>query len=403
MLDQSGPVALPAICPAQDAYWQAGAIADYVAPLSPATPCGRAFDELVEDETRAAVPVIDDAGKVIGLVERHKLVLQFAKRFVRELYQKRPITAMMDRNPPIVDAWTPVESLSDHVVDARANDQLGDLVVTREGRYVGVASALSLLKRLRELSNRRLEEATAAKADAQRANKAKSELLANMSHELRTPLNAVIGFSEMMRDEILGPLGHDRYREYAADIHYSGTLLLDLINDILDLSKAEAGRLELVYEVVDLEECARTSARLMRERAARARVALDCRRLSPVPPLRADRRRLQQIFLNLLSNAIKFTPPGGSVVVFTTRAPDGGARLIVEDTGVGIADEDIPKVLEPFGQIAAITQQQREGTGLGLPIVLKLARAHGGDMSLHSSPGIGTTVIIDLPPHRLVA
>ncbi len=389
--------------PRPDAYWRAGALIEHVAPLSPDASCGHVFDELVDDETRVAVPVIDADGNVIGLVERHKMILQFAKRFMRELYEKRPITFLMDRNPPVVDAWTPVEALSDRVVSARANDQLGDLIVTRDGQYLGIASALSLMKRLRELSDHRLIEAAEARAEAERANRAKSELLANMSHELRTPLNAVIGFSEMMRDEMLGPLGHSRYRDYAADIHYSGALLLDLINDILDLSKAEAGRLELVDEAFDLDECARGSAKLMRERAARAGVALDHRRLAPLPPVIADRRRVQQILLNLLSNAIKFTPAGGSVVVFTTRSPQGGARLVVEDTGIGIAAEDIPRVLEPFGQAAAITHRHREGTGLGLPIVRKLAHAHGGDMALVSTPGLGTTVTVDLPCYRLSA
>ncbi|MBL8707236.1 MAG: histidine kinase, partial [Rhodospirillales bacterium] len=380
-----------------DAYWRAGALVAHVAPLSPEASCGRVFDELVDDETRVAVPVIDAGGYVLGLVERHKLVLQFAKRFMRELYAKRPITFLMDRNPPVVDAWTPVEALSDRVVSARANDQLGDLVVTRDGQYLGIASALSLLTRLRELSDHRLREADQAKAEAERANRAKSELLANMSHELRTPLNAVIGFSEMMRDEVLGPVGNPRYREYAADIHVSGGLLLDLINDILDLSKAEAGRLELVDEAFDLAECARGSAKLMRERAARAGVVLDHRPLAPLPPVIADRRRVQQILLNLLSNAIKFTPAGGSVVVFTTRSPSGGARLVVEDSGIGIAPEDIPLVLEPFGQAAQISHRHREGTGLGLPIVRKLAHAHGGEMALASTPGLGTTVTVDLP------
>jgi two-component system cell cycle sensor histidine kinase PleC len=403
MLGESEVGTTSAPTPEQDAYWRAGAIADFVEPFDPASPCGRVFDELADDETRVAVPVIGEDGRVLGLVERHKLILQFAKRFVRELFEKRPITFMMDKNPPVVDAWTPVERLSEHVADARANDQLGDLVVTRDGQYLGVASALSLLKRLHELSDRRLQEANQARAEAERANLAKSELLANMSHELRTPLNAIIGFSEVMRDELFGALGNPRYRDYASDINYSGGLLLDLINDILDLSKAEAGRLELLDEVVDLEECARASTRLMRERAARAKIALDHRTLARVPPMRADRRRLQQIVLNLLSNAIKFTPPGGSVVTFTTRAPNGGARLIVEDTGIGIAVDDIPRVLEPFGQASIVSQPQREGTGLGLPIVAKLARAHGGDMNIASTPGFGTTVTVDLPPQRLIA
>ncbi len=145
-----------------DAYWRAGALVEHVAPLSPEASCGRVFDELVDDETRVAVPVIDAQGRVVGLVERHKLILQFAKRFMRELYQKRPITFLMDRNPPVVDAWTPVDALSDRVISARANDQLGDLVVTRDDQYLGIASALSLLKRLRELSDARRREADQA-------------------------------------------------------------------------------------------------------------------------------------------------------------------------------------------------------------------------------------------------
>jgi len=238
----------------------------------------------------------------------------------------------------------------------------------------------------------------AAKDLAEKANRTKSEFLANMSHELRTPLNAIIGFSEMIETEVYGP-GLPRYRAYAADIHGAGRHLLSLINDILDLSKAEAGKLELHAEAVDLGELIGESVRLMSERAAKKglRLTLD---IGALPPLMIDRLRSKQILLNLLSNAIKFTPENGSISVTAGRDASGRVVVCVRDTGIGIAPDMIALAFEPFRQIDSTLARQSEGTGLGLSLVKKLIELHGGEVTLESTIDVGTTVFVSFPATR---
>jgi len=241
-------------------------------------------------------------------------------------------------------------------------------------------------------------EMAEAKAAAEKANRTKSEFLANMSHELRTPLNAIIGFSEMIKAEVYGP-GLPRYRNYATDIHGAGQHLLSLINDILDLSKAEAGKLELHVEPVDLADLIRESARLMSERAAqqKLRLTLD---VGTLPPLLIDRLRTKQILLNLLSNAIKFTPENGIVSVKADLDQARRVVICVRDTGIGIAPENIALAFEPFRQIDSTLARKFEGTGLGLPLVKELIELHDGEVTLESSLKVGTAVSIRFPAAR---
>jgi len=245
------------------------------------------------------------------------------------------------------------------------------------------------------------ERLKAAITAAQSANRAKSEFLANVSHELRTPLNAVIGFSEIMCGEMLGPL-HETYKDYARDINNSGKHLLDLINDVLDLSKAEAGRLDLADEMLDLEEVVEASLRFVRERAEQIGVHLDTRLPEDLPRLLADERKVKQILINLLTNSVKFTEPGGRVAVVAAMRPAGGLALAVSDTGIGIKAEDIPKALATFGQVDSSLSRKHEGTGLGLPLCKALIERHGGTLDIESEPGKGTTVTVVFPPERVV-
>ena len=241
-----------------------------------------------------------------------------------------------------------------------------------------------------------------AKDRAETASRAKSDFLANMSHELRTPLNAVIGFSEILRDELFGPLGDTRYCEYAADINDSGNHLLRIINDILDLSKAEAGKIDMIDEVVALSELFDSSTRLLQPRLQSAELTLVQSLPDAIPGLRGDRQRLRQILLNLLSNAVKFTGPGGTVTL-SAQLEAGGIVIKVADTGVGMSQGDLQKAMLPFTQIDSGLHRKYAGTGLGLPLTKSMVELHGGSMILDSTPGAGTTVTVRFPAERTFA
>jgi signal transduction histidine kinase len=258
---------------------------------------------------------------------------------------------------------------------------------------------------LQDVTNRiRTEEnLREAKNQAEIASRTKSEFLANVSHELRTPLNAILGFSEVMQMEFFGPLGAPQYRDYAKDVHDSGQLLLDLINDILDLSKIEAGRMELFPESVPVAEVFEACLRLVAGRADAGGVALGSSLPDELPPMLVDRRAIRQVLANLLTNAIKFTPKGGRVELTARASDDGAIEIEVSDTGIGIAAKDVPKVLEPFGQADNPLTRRQQGTGLGLPIVKALVEQSGGLFRLASEPGRGTKVTIRLPGAETLA
>ncbi len=242
-----------------------------------------------------------------------------------------------------------------------------------------------------------------ARERAEAADRAKSDFLAHMSHEIRTPLNAVIGFSEVMRDQLFGPLGSERYLEYINDIHNSGTHLLELINEVLDLSKIEAGKLELQEDRVPLDAIIDKTFRFVRERAESKLIALQCS-LHAAPDLWCDRRVFTQVMLNIVGNAIKFTPERGRITVESSLDTGGNLVLTVTDTGIGIAQEDIPMVMKPFGQARSSSHiaAAEPGTGLGLPLSKSFIEKHQGTLSVTSEPGIGTRVIIIIPASRVM-
>ena len=246
------------------------------------------------------------------------------------------------------------------------------------------------------------EELDIARREAEAANSAKSQLLANVSHELRTPLNAILGFSEILAGEMLGPLD-ERYRDYAKDIHDSGLHLLSIIDDLLDLSKIEAGRLNLNEDIVNVVELFDTVSRFVRERASSAGLTMSIDLPPDLPAVKADRRALRQVLLNLLSNSVKFTPAGGHIALEAIREPGGGIGFRVRDTGIGIAAGDIPRAMEPFGLIDSSLSRKYSGTGLGLPITRALVEMHRGRFELTSEPGIGTTATVYLPADRVAA
>ena len=231
------------------------------------------------------------------------------------------------------------------------------------------------------------------------ANRAKSEFLTNMSHELRTPLNAIIGFSEVLRDGLFGPLGSARYIDYAEDIHASGVHLLNIINDILDLSKIDAGKMELHESDISVTELIEAVLPIVRGRADAGGLSLGVTLSEDLPRLRADPRAVKQILINLLSNAIKFTESGGRVTI-SASLDRGTIALSVADTGIGIAEEDLPAALSTFGQVDSSLGRKHEGTGLGLPLVVSLAELHGAVFKLESTSGAGTTATVTFPSRR---
>ncbi len=242
-----------------------------------------------------------------------------------------------------------------------------------------------------------------AKRQAEKASSAKSDFLAKISHEIRTPLNAIIGFSEVMMQERFGPIGNERYRQYLKDIHASGGHLVSLLNDLLDLSKIEAGKLELNFADVDLNELTQQSVALMQPQANRERIIIRTSLGLTLPSVTADARSVRQILLNLLSNSIKFTGVGGQVIVSTARSDDGEVVLRVRDTGVGMSEEDLAVALEPFRQLATSARWGSGGTGLGLPLTKALAEANRARFRIRSTVNTGTLVEVAFPGARVAA
>ncbi len=262
--------------------------------------------------------------------------------------------------------------------------------------YRGIASDITEFKRV----EKQLRE---AKEAAETANRAKSEFLANMSHELRTPLNAIIGFSDMMAAELFGKLGSPKYLEYVRDIHSSGSHLLALINDVLDMSKIEAGRLELDESVVNLGAVVEACLSMVEWRAVQGGVDLGDRTRIVLPNIIGDERAIRQVILNLLSNAVKFTPRGGRIQVSGGVDGAGDVLLVIADTGTGISPESLSKLFEPFQQAAARVARKQEGTGLGLAISRNLMRLHDGELEIQSEVGEGTVATARFPVKRVVS
>ncbi len=241
-----------------------------------------------------------------------------------------------------------------------------------------------------------------ARRHAEQANIAKSQFLATMSHELRTPLNAIIGFSEVLQSELLGPHAVAQYKEYAGDIHSSGQHLLNLINELLDLSRIEAGKYELNEEAISLIDIAEDCRRMVEIRAKAKGIELSFSYANNLPKLWGDERAIRQVVLNLLSNAIKFTPQSGKVAVIVARSTDGGQLISVRDNGPGIPEDEIQTVLSSFGQGSLAQKTAEQGAGLGLPIVQKIMELHQGRFDLFSKLRFGTEVIATFPRARVM-
>jgi two-component system cell cycle sensor histidine kinase PleC len=261
-----------------------------------------------------------------------------------------------------------------------------DMELAEERRKLGIANG----------------ELTASMERAEVANHTKTLFLANMSHELRTPLNAIIGFSQIIKDQIMGPIGKTVYADYARDIQGAGEHLLEIINNLLDISKIEAGKTEISEDLLDTADIVRASVAALRVQAAGKKIAL----VTDIPPetpfIRGDALRLRQVLINLLSNAVKFTPEGGCVTVSVASDTGRGVVFTVADTGIGMSRDEIEVALEPFSQIENALVKKYEGTGLGLPLAQRLVELHGGGLIIDSAKGVGTTIRVQLPHERTV-
>jgi PAS domain S-box-containing protein len=305
-----------------------------------------------------------------------------------------------------------LDGLAGNGVASVLND--GREVIGREaqGRFIPLFMTIGRLPNdsgfcavLRDITHwkRAEEELTEARAAAERASSQKTEFLARVSHEIRTPLNAIIGFSELMIDEKFGPIGSERYRDYLRDINRSGNHVLDLVNDLLDISKIEAGQQELSYEAVSLNDVLGEAVAMMQPQANRERVIIRSSFASNLPDVVADLRSIRQIALNLLSNAIRYTPAGGQVIVSTAYESSGDIAVRVRDTGVGMAAAEIEQALKPFKQINAMKRPRGDGTGLGLPLTKAMVEANRARFVIQSTPGEGTLVEIVFPSQRVLA
>ncbi len=380
--------------------WTAGSLSLPLPTLPEDITCGQAFDWFIEHPDLCAVAVVDGDSKVRGIVNRLRFLSRYAQRYYPELYSKHSVIKLANPQPLVVDRDVPVSDVGATVVFEQPDALIECFIVTAQGRYFGIATGEALMRCKVELLVAHQTDLNRALTGLREASKAKSNFLAMMSHELRTPLNAIIGFSEVIAGEYLGPIGSERYRAYAADIHGAGRHLLALINDILDLSKTEAGKLDLHCELVDMGELVKDSVKLIIGRAKEHGVRILINVPQGLPPLDVDALRVKQILVNILSNAVKFTP-AGSVEIALELTPDGEFMLRVTDTGVGMAPEAIPIALEPFRQIDSSLSRKFDGTGLGLSLVKSLVERHGGRLEIESAINLGTTVRVFFPQSRV--
>ena len=391
-----------AATPSANAPWRANLLTLHARFLPPSASCGDAYALLAADEDLPGLAIIED-GAIVGSIDRHSLLTTFARPVVRDVYERRPVALLMDRAPLIVDPDTSITDLSERIGRDKPSALMSGFIVARDGQFIGMGSVLDILQLQVAEGRQRGQELEAARMEAVRADAAKSQFLANMSHELRTPLNAVIGFADIIQGEMFGAgeAAWNRYKDYAGDIGASGRFLLDVINDILDLTKAAAGKAELREDRMSVTQVINGVGRFFRERAQEAELTLEIRGPEEDVELWADETKLKQVLLNLVSNAIKFTPAGGRVSVRAEIRADGGLAMTVADSGIGIAMADLDRIFQPFVQVDSSLSRRHAGTGLGLPLARSFVELHGGTVEIDSEPGAGTRATVLLPAARV--
>ena len=387
-------------------------------------------------ESMTVAPVKDGDGEVDGFIAfkedvtevrnlRQALELEHAN--LRRIFAStKDLIALIDAsgrfqyaNPALEDAFGPTLGLASsayfqpriHNLDDDSQPTRGEWVSDLNGKTYEIIitpvdtaqGAISSLLAMHDITTRKQAELAMAEAReaAELSNRAKTEFLATMSHELRTPLNAIIGFSEIIENELLGPVQTRQYRDYAHDINESGRHLLTLINDILDVARLEVGRFALIEAEMDVAQTIRASIHLVAERAREAGLRIGERVPTDLPPLWGDVRRIKQTLANILANAVKFTPADGRVTI-SAQTDANGLDITVSDTGIGIHADDMGKIMAPFGQAESSLSRRFDGAGLGLPLARRFMDMHGGKLTISSAPGHGTTVTLHFPAARLV-
>jgi len=385
--------------PAQGGRFLVGRLLIEAATLTSGATGGDAYDILSRSPELPGIAVVDDE-EIVGFVDRISLLNRFSQHLMRDFYFRRSITLVVDREPLVIDASAPISLLAERMSHEKPEALTAGYVITRDGRYAGIGTALEMMRANVEEASLRAMELDAARYAAEQASHAKSLFLANMSHEFRTPLNAIIGFAEVLKLPIYGPL-NSQQAEYVEDIHLSGQHLLNLVNEILELSKAEAGKLDLHEEPTSVDMLLDDCVRLIHIRARQVGLTLIRLPLEHEVSLLVDPVKARQILMNLLTNAIKFTPAGGRIVLGAEAMPCGGIEIAVADTGIGMTAEQIERAFEPFVQIDNKFNRQYDGTGLGLTLSRRLIELHGGNLKIESTPGIGTTARIYIPAGRI--
>lgn len=363
--------------------------------------------ESVLDTATDGVIVLDETGRILSLNRTAEALFGYNQSDV----VGDAITVLLSPESHIV-ALDYLEGLRSPGVASLLNDGREVLGRVRQG---GSIPLFMTMGQINDGPNRKLcavlrditpfkkaeGELVGARRAAEQANAQKSDLLAKISHEIRTPLNAILGFAEVMLEERFGPIGNDRYKEYLKDVHASGAHVISLVNDLLDLAKVEAGRMDLSFTSVNLNDLVSSCFTLLQPQAARDRIVMRTSFAAKLPPVVADDRSVRQIVLNLVSNAIKFTDAGGQVIVSTALTDRGEVAFRVRDTGIGMNSEEVEAALEPFRQLA--TSRKRGGTGLGLPLTKALVEANRGALQISSQPNEGTLVEVIFPPTRVLA
>ncbi len=372
-----------------------------VPPVSPDTPCGVVFERFQADSNLVAIPVTVK-GVPKGLLKRTEFLIGFGDRFGRALFEKRPVTALMDSDPLMVDERLTVERLHEMLISDNRDALQDGFIVTEDGFYKGIGTSYTLLQLNMKRAEQRMLELDEARMEAEAATRSRSQFLANMSHELRTPLNAVIGFADFILAEKGRGRSVDDVWTYVADIRDSGTHLLGVINSILDFSKLEANAFNLREDYEAPQEIIHRVVRMMTAAAKSRSIRLMVDAEDLGVELHADIQVTKQILINLVSNAIKFSPSESEIHVSHKLTTAKQIEFVVLDNGPGMSEEVLDKVMEPFEQADAGLARRHEGTGLGLPLVKAFTEAHGGTFRLESAVGSGTRGIVTFPPDRTV-